>query len=207
MILFFVSMTVFLSGRQQRASVSAFRSFSLLQLSHSDTLPPIFDPPVVAIICNWYINKKNIPMDPFSITVGVISLVAISSRVGVELKKLRNGGNEATNNINAMLADLKALKVVLESIEEGFEELDSRTPLTGFIGTHWTALRTTLDDGCDSMDRLRTLLVHVNKDVRFLDSTRRAIRLKEANDQIAVYRQEIQAYKDAFQLSLQAVIL
>lgn len=146
-------------------------------------------------------------MDPFSITVGVISLVAISSKVCVELKKLRAGCNEASTNINAMLADLKALRTVLDSIEEGFEELDSRTPLTGFIGTHWAALKTTLGDGCDSMDRLRVLLVHVNKDVKFLDSTRRVLRLKEANDQIAIYRQEVQAYKDALQLSLQAVTL
>jgi len=146
-------------------------------------------------------------MDPFSVTLGVVTLVGVCSKVGIELKKLRHGAGKASTNINAMLADLKALKAVLDSIEDGFEELDSCAPMTGFIGAHWSALKSTLSDGCDSMEKLEALLVLVNKDVKVLDTTRRGLRLKEANDQIVMYRQEIQAYKDALQLSLQSVIL
>ncbi|KAI4710663.1 hypothetical protein J4E89_004251 [Alternaria sp. Ai002NY15] len=140
-------------------------------------------------------------MDPFSITLGVVTLTTLASKAGIELKKLRSGAAEATNNVNAMLADLKALKTVLDLIEDGFEDLDSRAPLTGYIGSHWSALQTTLGDGCESLQKLESLLVLVNKDVRYLDSARRALRLKEANDQIIMYRQEIQAYRDALQLS------
>jgi hypothetical protein len=106
-----------------------------------------------------------------------------------------------------MLADLKSLKVVLDLIEDGFEELDGMAPLTGYIGTHFLALKTTLADGCDSMEKLKELLMLVNKDVKILDAVRRDRRLKEAHDQIGVYRQKTQAYKDALQLSLQSVIL
>jgi uncharacterized phage infection (PIP) family protein YhgE len=146
-------------------------------------------------------------MDPFSITLGVVTLTTVASKIGLELKKLRNGAQQASTNINAMLADLKALKAVLELIEDGFEELDGSAPLTGHIGAHWLALKTTLNEGCNSMNSLQRLLVHVNTDVRYLGSIRRVARLKEANDQIVMYRQEIQAYKDALQLSLQSVVL
>jgi hypothetical protein len=146
-------------------------------------------------------------MDPFSITLGAITLVTVCSKVGIELKKLRNGAGEAGKNINAMLADLKALKGVLDMIEDGFEELDGSAPLTGYIGNHFSALKATLNDGCDTMGKLNNLLVLVNKEVKVLDAVRRGVRLREANDQIVMYRQEIQAYKDALQLSFQAVIL
>jgi hypothetical protein len=145
-------------------------------------------------------------MDPFSITLGVVTFVTLASKASLELKKLRNGATEAST-INAMLADLKALKVVLESIEDGFEDLDSRAPLTGIISAHWQALKATLTDGCVAMDTLRELLVDINKEVSNLDAIRRGKRLKEANDRIVLYRQEIQAYKDALQLSFQSVIL
>jgi hypothetical protein len=57
------------------------------------------------------------------------------------------------------------------------------------------------------MERLLVLLVQCNKDVRFMDATRRQMRLNDASEQIAIYRQEIQSYKDALQLSLQSVTL
>jgi hypothetical protein len=145
--------------------------------------------------------------EPLSITAGVVSLLSVCLKVSVELKKLRNGAAEAKTNVTAMLADLKALRSVLESIEESFEEFDSGPALTGHIGTHWTNLQVLLRDGCDSITKLEGLLVGVNREVSFLDSTRREMRLKSAGEQIVLYRQEIQAYKDALQLSLQSVTL
>lgn len=145
-------------------------------------------------------------MDPFSITLGVITLATVALKTSVELKKLRRNATESTT-ITAMLADIKALKTILEYIEDGFEGLDGSAPLTGHIGSHWSALRATLKDGCDSMNQLFVLLTEVNKEVGHFDAIRRGVRLKEANDHIVIHRQRIQAYKDALQLSFQAVIL
>lgn len=75
-------------------------------------------------------------MNPFSITLGVITLNTLASKAAVELKRLRSGGDEANNNVNAMLTDLKSLKAVLDLIEDVFEELDGRAPLTGHVGAH-----------------------------------------------------------------------
>jgi hypothetical protein len=75
-------------------------------------------------------------MDPVSITIGAVSLFAMCAKVGIELKKFRNNAGHGGTNINAMLPDLKALKTVLGAIEDGFEGLDARTPLTSTIGTH-----------------------------------------------------------------------
>ncbi|KAF2819828.1 hypothetical protein CC86DRAFT_387871 [Ophiobolus disseminans] len=145
------------------------------------------------------------PWIPSLLRLGVFSLVTVASKVSIELRKLGNGFGDAGTNINAMLADLKSLQSIFRTIEDSFEDLGARAPLTGYIGTHWAELKVILGDGCDSLEKLRTLLILANKDVRVLDDTRRALRLKDANDQIAIHRQEVQAYKDALQLSLQSV--
>ncbi|CAN9085389.1 unnamed protein product [Alternaria alternata] len=141
-------------------------------------------------------------MDPFSISLGVLPLIHLAGKTAIELKKLQNGAAKAKDNINAMLADLRSLETVLTTIKVELEDLDSRAPLTGKIGEHWVSLKTILDDVCDPLKKLEALLVSTNKDVRWLSSTRRAIRLKDANDQIGIYRQSIQTYQDTLQLSL-----
>ena len=77
-----------------------------------------------------------VTLDPFSITLGIITLGNLAAKAAVELKRLRSGADEANNNVNAMLTDLKSLKAVLDLIEDVFEELDGRAPLTGHIGAH-----------------------------------------------------------------------
>lgn len=145
--------------------------------------------------------------DPLSITTGVVALMTLCIKVSVELKKLRLGAKDANSTITAMLADVKSLRTVLVSIEESFEEIDSGPPMTGHIGTHLSHIRRALNDGKGSLMNVERLLVEVNKEAKFLDGTRRHLRLKVAMDELANYRSEVQAYKDALQLSLQTVTL
>ncbi|ODA82647.1 hypothetical protein RJ55_01155 [Drechmeria coniospora] len=145
-------------------------------------------------------------MDPFSITTGVVGLLTVCFKVGVELKKLRQGAKEVGTTVTAMLADVNSLRVVLISIEESFEELDATgPPTTGHIGLHLAHIRRSLSDGGNSLSKVERLLVEVNREVAVLDAARRHLRLKNASDQLMTYRQEVQAYKDALQLSLQTV--
>ena len=145
-------------------------------------------------------------MDPLSITASAVSLLGVCLKVSVELKKFRQGCAEARTTVTAMLSDVKSLRDILQSMEDTFEELDSQ-PSTGHIGTHWTNLSRSLQDGRGTLERLEALLKEVNKDVSFLDAPRRQIRVKGAAEQIANFRQQIQTYKDALQLSLQTIIL
>jgi len=145
--------------------------------------------------------------EPLSITTGVVTLLGVCLNVGVELKKFRNAAGEVRTTVTAMLTDVKMLRSVLETMEDTFEEFDTAPPLTGHIGTHWRNLNLSLGDASDSLTKLEKLLVDVNRDVKVLDAARKQIRLKAATEQIAIYRQQVQAYRDAMQFSLQTITL
>jgi hypothetical protein len=145
-------------------------------------------------------------MDPLSITASAVALLGACLKVSIELKKFRQGAAEARMTVTAMLSDVKALRDVLQSMEDTFETLDSR-PVTGHIGTHWANLSISLQEGRETLEQLEELLQRSNKEVSLLDSTRRHIRIKGIAAQIANFRSQVQTYKDAMQLSLQTIIL
>ena len=146
-------------------------------------------------------------MDPLSISTGVASLLGCCITVGMSLRKFLSEAAAVKTTIMAMLADLRALRSVLESMETTFEEMNSDKPETGHIGAHWTNLFQSLEDGQQSLVGLQMVLEGVNKDVKFLDSARKQIRVKTVADKIVTCRQEVQIYKDALQLSLETIIL
>ena len=146
-------------------------------------------------------------MDPLSITAGVVGLLGSTLGIGVTLRQFIHGAKEASTVVNAMISDVKALRKVLESMEVMFEEMDSERTETGAIGTHWKNLLTALQDGQTCLASLEKLLQETTKEVKVLDTLRRQARLKSAMDQITLYRQEVQTYKDALHLSLQTITL
>lgn len=146
-------------------------------------------------------------MDPLSITVGVATLLGCCISTGVALRKFLIGASEVKTVITAMMADLRALRSVLESMELTFEEMNSDKPETGHIGAHWVNLFQLLEDGQQSLVGLQLVLEDAGKEVRVLDTMRKQLRIKVVADQIAVCRQEVQTYKDALQLSLQTITL
>lgn len=146
-------------------------------------------------------------MDPLSITASVATLLGAAIGVGVSLRKFLIGAAEAQTVVLAMIADVKALRTILQSMEETFEVMNSDQPRTDHIGIHWENLHQSLEDGATSLARLQSILDGANKDVKILDKIRRQARVKTASDQISSARQEMQSYKDALQLSLQTVLL
>lgn len=135
-------------------------------------------------------------MDPLSITASAVSLLGVCLKVSVELKRFRQGAAESRTTVTAMLSDVKALRDVLQSMEDTSETLDAQ-PSTGHIGTHLTNLSRSLQEGRGTLEQLEELLQAVNKDVFFLDSARRHLRVKGVAEQIANFRQQVQTYKDA----------
>ena len=146
-------------------------------------------------------------MDPLSITVSVATLLGCCISVGVSLRKFLIGAAEVKTVITAMMVDLRALRSVLESMEVTFEEMNSDKPATGHIGAHWTNLFQSLEDGQQSLAGLLKVLEEANKDVKFLDSARKQMRVKVVAEKIVTCRQEVQIYKDALQLSLATITL
>ncbi|KAG2003845.1 hypothetical protein GB937_009337 [Aspergillus fischeri] len=145
-------------------------------------------------------------VEPLTIIASAASLLAVCSKVTVELKKFRHGAAEAHTNVTAMLNDMRGLRDVLQSMEDTFDELQVQ-PSSGHIGIHWKNLLRSLHDGRSTLEQLEELLTKINKQVAFLDSTRRKVREKSAVEQIVNFRQQVQTYKDAMQLSLQTIIL
>lgn len=146
-------------------------------------------------------------MEPLTITAGVVGTLSATLSVGVTLRKFLHGAKGTASIVNAMIADVKALRAVLESMELTFEEMDTERSESGHIGNHWQNLSTSLEDARICLIRLQTMLEDVNKDVKILDTLRRQARFKTATDQLVFYRQEIQTYKDALHLSLHTINL
>ena len=64
-----------------------------------------------------------------------------------------------------------------------------------------------LHDGFDTLHELEALLKSLNRSVSILDGPRRHLRLQAAGVQLVNYRQQIQTYRDAMNLSLQTIVL
>lgn len=146
-------------------------------------------------------------VDPLSITASIASILGVCINVSIQLRTFLKGASEVRTTITAMLTDVKAMRHVLQSMEDTFEAMDGEKPQTGHIGAHWDNLSRSLDDGKNSLIRLENLLRDTNRDVPVLDAPRRQARLKTVAEQLANFRQEVQTYKDALQLSLQTIIL
>lgn len=139
-------------------------------------------------------------MDPLSITASVVTLIQISAQVTVLVKQFRDEVNVVDATLNGILKDVDGFQQVQEDIKANLQ-------LTGHVGNHWKNLARSLNDGETTLGQLQTLLKSINKSTSFMDAPRKQLRLKAAVVQIAEYRDQIQSYHAALQLSPSTVIL
>jgi hypothetical protein len=78
---------------------------------------------------------------------------------------------------------------------------------TGHAGSHWKNLSRSLEDGTGTLKQLHELLESINKKTSVLDGPRKHLRYKNAIDHIVTYREQVQSYRAALQLSLSTIIL
>ena len=147
--------------------------------------------------------------DPLSITASILTLLQVSVRVTVLLKQFRDGVSAADTTLNGLLDDVESFQHVLDSMNETFnqDEVKENLQVTGHVGNHWKNLARSMEDGVTTLQQLRALLDSVNRTTSFLDGPRKQLRYKSAIDQIATFRERIQSYRSALQLSLNTVIL
>lgn len=148
-------------------------------------------------------------MDPLSITASVVTLLQIAAQVTVLVKQFRDEVSVVDTTLNGILNDVDGFQQVLQSMKETFaqEEIQADVHATGHVGNHWKNLARSLSDGEGTLDQLRSLLTTVSKSTSFLDATRKQLRLKSAISQISGFREQIQSYRAALQLSLSTVIV
>ena len=148
-------------------------------------------------------------MDPFSITASIVTLIQVSAQITVLVKQFRDEVNVVDTTVNGILNDVEGFQQVLQAMKETFAQEDIQTDVqaTGHVGSHWKNLARSLSDGESTLDQLRSLLTSVNKSTSFLDASRKQLRLKSALAQISGFRDRIQSYRAALQLSLSTIIV
>ncbi|KAH7074445.1 hypothetical protein BKA63DRAFT_313970 [Paraphoma chrysanthemicola] len=148
-------------------------------------------------------------MDPLSITAGVLTLLTVSVKVSVLLKQFRDEVDIVDATLSGLLGDIANFQQVLESMRDTFDqdEIKANIQVTGHAGGHWKNLARSVDDGTRTLQQLVVLLESINKTTSFLDGPRKQLRLKSAMEQIGTFRDQIQSYRAALQLSLSTIIL
>ncbi|RFU27249.1 hypothetical protein B7463_g9089, partial [Scytalidium lignicola] len=147
--------------------------------------------------------------DPLSITTGVVGLLATCVQVGAAIKDFHDGAALADVKVKGLLSDVENFSQVLSIMKATLEEDQVYASLqaTGHIGNHWGNLSRSIKDGQNTLDKLQSTLEKVNKGVNVLNGARKPLRFKWASEEIEIFQQQVRAYRDTIQLSLQTVIL
>jgi hypothetical protein len=151
-------------------------------------------------------------MDPFTIPTGVLACISICLQVLVGLKQLKanvDGGSIGSASIDVLASDISALRQVLQSMEEAYQDVEDGWAgrETAHTAPHWRDLRQCLNDVHRVLSDFVVMLFDLNKKVKTLAPSRMESRLQSAAVRFVLVGQQVQAYRDAFQVSLEVLIL
>jgi hypothetical protein len=151
-------------------------------------------------------------MDPFTISTGVLACISISIKLLVGLKQLKanvGGGSIGSASIDVLADDISGLRQVLQSMENAFQDVEDERALgeKGHLGTHWRDLRRCLNDEHGILSDFDEMLFDLNKKVKVLAPSRMKSRLQSAAARFVLVGQQVQAYKGAFRVSLDVLLL
>ena len=134
--------------------------------------------------------------EPLSVATGVVSLVTVCFKVGLQLKEFKDNAVVVSATVNGLISDIEGLEAVSESMRETFQQSENEPSLnaTGHIGNHWRNIARALLDSKTALVQLGGILEGVNKSARVLETSRRQLRYQAATEQIALYRQTVQSY-------------
>ncbi|KAI9679729.1 MAG: hypothetical protein M1822_007335 [Bathelium mastoideum] len=145
-------------------------------------------------------------IDPITITTGIGALLTTTYSIVVELKAFGDGVAIVKDKLNGLLQDVEAFQLVLTSMTNTFSGIKQETD-SGDVGKHWQNINWALQNGQETLDQLRGCLKDINTSSRLLDGAKKQLRLQLAGDRLSLFRQHVQSYSDALQLSIQTVIL
>lgn len=144
--------------------------------------------------------------EPLSITTGVLALLQVAWKVSTELKKFHNQVSIVDKSLADLTTDVDSLARVLESMRDTFAKITAEHG-TGHVASHWSNVARSISDGKDILERLQVEVQKIGKTTKFMDGTRKQLRLNFAEDSITRFRIQIQSYRDGMQISLQTIIL
>ncbi|KAF6824360.1 hypothetical protein CMUS01_10276 [Colletotrichum musicola] len=135
--------------------------------------------------------------------------MATGSKVVDILKTLSDSSKGIDERIRALIDEVETFNRVLGLTRATLESQELRPPFhsTGHLADHWRNIAACIRDGEKSMADFASALEKVDKSVRFMDSARKALRLKAALDDVAAFQRRLSSCRDTIQLSLQAALL
>ncbi|KAK1849484.1 hypothetical protein CCHR01_07855 [Colletotrichum chrysophilum] len=149
-------------------------------------------------------------MDPFSVTLGVISLIGTSAKIITSLKDVVDSSRGVDRRLQMLISDVEMFKAMLESMKGMLESKEVRSlPLhaTGDLTSHWNTISVCIQDGEKMMSGFADMLEKIDKSVDFMDSTRKVLRLKSSWEDISVFQTQLSAYRQTISVSLQVVLM
>ena len=105
-------------------------------------------------------------MDPFSIVIGVASLLQISAQLSKYVKGVLETAESFEGNIGLLLREIEDLESVNKSIEQlyrresGDDSYRQQEPLREDL-THWENTLKILEDCSETVNRLQTVLTNI----------------------------------------------
>jgi uncharacterized protein YoxC len=144
-------------------------------------------------------------MDPLSITTAVDVCWSVKEGLDSFISNCKLVGTA----VNAIQQDVRDFTKILELMKETAEDEKVKNSMTssGYVGTYWEYLNISLADANKTLEALSATVNRVNKDVKILDTPRKARRLEKATREIGIYQQQIRSYKDTIHISMQTTLM
>lgn len=149
-------------------------------------------------------------MDPFSITLGVISLIGTSAKIIASLKDTVDSSRGIDRRLQMLISDVEMFKAMLESMKGTLESKEVRPLLlhaTGNLTSHWNTISVCIQDGEKMMSEFAAMLGKIDKSVDFMDAMRKVLRLKSSWEDISVFQTQLSSCRETISVSLQAVLM
>ena len=156
-------------------------------------------------------------MDPFSITVGTVTLLEVCFRLVKYLKDFEKAIAKIDHEIQELLRDLEAVTTVTSSIKLAFgRQLDPALVQPDTERGHgrelWQNARTVLGDCQAKMEKLESLVLEIkgkesSKGVRKFDGFRKQLRKQSKDEEYNQLRRDLDHILKTLQMLLQTIEL
>jgi hypothetical protein len=149
-------------------------------------------------------------LEPLSIVVASAGLVDTCVKLTGHIYTFVNKNQNIDTATSVLGIEIDSLSRVLRSITTSFNDPTlAATALksqTGHEAQHWENVRRSMDDCKVTLAELERILVKVNKtDGGFLRRPKKVMKLAMKEQNIALFKQQIAAYRQTMQLSLQLI--
>ena len=147
-------------------------------------------------------------MDPLSIATASASLAGLCAKVTLALYSFASDVQNVDNEVQVLSSEIDSLAQVLNDMKITFDDKGDLDSQTGSEGHYWKTVKCILGDCSKTIGNLDSILDEVKKEDRqVLRQVRMKVRLKLKSSEIMSLRNQIGAYRQTLQLSLEMIAI